>query len=60
MIALIENYRGYTINFNTEKERFETGITEDLTKESLSFSAVKKFIDDFIKNIVLIHYNSMS
>ena len=50
MIALIENYRGYEINFDTENSKFETAITEDLTKESLSFLAVKKFIDDFIKN----------
>ncbi len=45
----IENYRGFDIEFDTSFERFQCIITDDLTKESQSYSAVKKFIDDYKK-----------
>lgn len=46
---LIENYRGFDIEFDSDAEKFQCIITEDNTKESASFSAVKKFIDDYKK-----------
>lgn len=45
----IENYRGIEIVFDVDSEKFQSVITEDATKESLSFKAVKKFIDDYKK-----------
>ena len=47
---LIENYRGFDIEFNTTSEKFQCIITDDAIKESISFSAVKKFIDDYKKD----------
>lgn len=47
----IEVYRGWTISFDTDKETFychSEQYDSDATKKS--FSAVKKFIDDFIKD----------
>lgn len=44
---LIENYRGFDIEFNKDYEKFQCIITEDNTKESLSYSAIKKFIDEY-------------
>lgn len=49
MKILIENYRGFDIDFDTDCEKFQCVITEEKTKESISFSAVKKFIDDYKK-----------
>lgn len=46
----IENYRGFDIEFDTNYEKFQCVITEDKTKESASFTAVKKFIDDYKKD----------
>ena len=44
---LIENYRGIEILFDKYCEKFQCIITEDNIKESLSYSAVKKHIDDY-------------
>ena len=38
---LIENYRGFDIEFETSNEKFQCVCTEDDTKESNSFAAVK-------------------
>lgn len=46
---LIDNYRGFDIEFETSNEKFQCIITDELVKESISFSAVKKFIDDYKK-----------
>lgn len=48
-IILIENYRGFDIEFNTANEKFQCIITDDAVKESVSFAATKKFIDDYRK-----------
>jgi hypothetical protein len=50
MKVLIENYRGWEIYFNTDKEDFYT-ISNDFEKQQSkrSYAATKKFIDDFIK-----------
>lgn len=48
-IVTIENYRGFDIEFETSSEKFQCIITEDNTKQSISFSAIKKFIDEYIK-----------
>lgn len=46
----IEKYRGWTISFDTEDETFLCySDNYDSSKTKKSFSAVKKFIDDFIK-----------
>lgn len=44
MIVLIENYRGFDIEFNSEKELFVSSLNENK-----SFSLVKKEIDEHIK-----------
>jgi len=49
MTVLIEKYRGIAINFRTETELFETEIG-DVGKESKSFTATKKWIDEYLKN----------
>ena len=46
---LIDNYRGFDIEFETINEKFQCIITDELVKESISFSAVKKFIDEYKK-----------
>lgn len=48
-IILIENYRGFDITFDTSDEKFECVCTENISKESGSFTAVKNFIDAFKK-----------
>lgn len=46
----IENYRGWDISFDTDKEMFHVySNTHDTDQEKKSYSAVKKYIDDFIK-----------
>lgn len=46
----IEVYRGWSISFNTEKEAFYCHSEEyDKDETKKSFSATKKWIDDFIK-----------
>jgi len=47
---LIENYRGFDIEFETSNERFQCVCTEEDTKESASFAAIKKFVDDYKKS----------
>ena len=47
---LIENYRGFDIEFDTRYEKFQCIITDDLTKESLSFKSIKSFVDEYMKN----------
>ena len=49
MIITIENYRGFDIEFNTSSEKFLCIATEETTKESKSFSAVRKFVDEYKK-----------
>ncbi len=46
----IENYKGFDIEFNIDYEKFQCVVAEDNTKESKSFSAVKKFIDEYKKS----------
>ena len=46
---LIDNYRGFDIEFETINEKFQCIITDELVKESISFAAVKKFIDEYKK-----------
>jgi hypothetical protein len=46
---LIETYRGFDIEFDTNFEKFQCVATDEKTKESVSFTAVKKFIDDHLK-----------
>lgn len=46
---LIENYRGFDIEFDSYYEKFQCECEDGKAKESQSFSAVKKFIDDFKK-----------
>jgi hypothetical protein len=46
---LIENYRGFDIMFDTNYEKFQCIITDENSKESVSFAAMKKFIDDYKK-----------
>lgn len=47
--VLIEKYRGFDIEFDTNYERFQCIATDESVKESTSFTAVKKFIDDYKK-----------
>ena len=46
---LIETYRGFDIEFNTNCEKFQCICTEENVKESTSFAAVKKYVDDYKK-----------
>lgn len=46
---LIDNYRGFDIEFETINEKFQCIITDELVKESVSFSAIKKFVDEYKK-----------
>lgn len=50
MTALIETYRGFEISFDTDKETF-IAYSNDYDKEGQkrSFSSVKKWVDDFLK-----------
>lgn len=50
MKVLIENYRGFNIEFDTIESKFESVVSEEKVKESKSFDAVKKFIDEYLKN----------
>ena len=49
MKILIEKYRGFEIYFDSQYEKFQCIITEEVSKESLSFAAVKKFVDEYKK-----------
>jgi hypothetical protein len=47
---LIENYRGWEIYFDNDKENFYTSSDEyDRMNTKTSYAATKKWIDDFIK-----------
>jgi len=46
---LIEKYRGFDIEFDTNCEKFKCICTEENAKESTSFTAVKKFVDEYKK-----------
>jgi hypothetical protein len=46
----IENYRGFDIEFDTNNEIFQCICTDDKSKQSKSFSAVKKFVDEYKKD----------
>jgi len=47
---LIENYRGWEIYFDNDKENFYTSSDDyDREKTKTSYAATKKWIDDFIK-----------
>lgn len=50
MKTLIENYRGWEIYFDSEKENFYTSSDDwDRQNTKTSYAATKKWIDDFIK-----------
>ena len=46
---LIETYRGFDIEFDTNCEKFQCICTEENVKESISFATVKKYVDDYKK-----------
>jgi hypothetical protein len=50
MRVLIEKYRGFDIEFDTNNDIFLCVATDESAKESSSFAAVKKFVDDYIKS----------
>lgn len=50
MRITIENYRGFDIEFDTDQEKFICVVADESSKDSKSFSAVKKFIDDYKKD----------
>jgi len=51
MVTKIEYYRGWEISFDTEKETFYTvSDTYDNQQTKKSYSSIKKYIDDFIKD----------
>lgn len=45
----IESYRGFEIFFDTTTGKFSSACSDNNSKESTSFPAVKKFIDDYKK-----------
>jgi hypothetical protein len=45
----IEKYRGIEIEFDIDNSQFISVITDGFEKESKSHKAVRKFIDDYIK-----------
>lgn len=49
MKVLIEKYREFDIEFDTEYEVFTCIATEEDAKQSKSFKAVKKFIDEYVR-----------
>ena len=51
MRVLIENYRGWEIYFDTDKEEFCTVSNEyDKQETKRSYASSKKYIDDYIKS----------
>ena len=51
MRILIENYRGWEIYFDTDKEEFYTVSNEyDKQETKRSYASSKKYIDDYIKS----------
>jgi hypothetical protein len=49
MNVKIETYRGFEIMFNTDKSEFECAV-KDQSKESKSFDAIKKWVDEYLKD----------
>ena len=51
MKAIIENYRGFEISFDTDTEAFY-GISDQYDKDfkKPSYASAKKFIDEFLKD----------
>lgn len=49
MKVLIENYRSYDIEFDTDSCNFTTSIEND-SKSKISYDALKKYIDDYLKD----------
>lgn len=47
--VFIEKYRGFDIEFNPVLEKFICVLSDEYSKESTSFSAIKKAIDDYKK-----------
>lgn len=55
MKVIVQTYRGYDISFDPDKDKFSSVLSESddyRIKESKSFSAVKKAIDEYIKENV--------
>lgn len=50
MKAVIETYRGFEVWFDTHYEVFQCVITDGDEKESRSYKAILKFIDEYKKN----------
>ena len=51
MSVVIEKYRGWEISFDSNKESFECYSNQyDRSETKKSFSSVKKWIDDFLKD----------
>lgn len=51
MKVLIETYRGWNIEFETEEETFYAiNIPEEKSVKKVSYAAAKKHIDEYIKN----------
>ena len=48
--VFIETYRTYDIEFDVSAEKFQCIVTDNDNKESKSLSAVRKFVDEYIKN----------
>lgn len=46
----IEKYRGIDISFSTDREVFYCVVYDENTKESKSWAAIKKQIDDYLKD----------
>lgn len=51
MKVLIEKYRGFEIYFDKRSQLFETLVVDE-SKDSKSYNAVKKFIDDYCRRNV--------
>jgi len=67
MRVTVDTYRGYDIEFDTDSYKFLSIISEEDSKESKSYPAVKKWIDDYLKEnnnfkpfLVVVHPTSSS
>ena len=61
MKVQIENYRGWNIEFDTEKESFYCHSEQhDKDENKKSFASTKKWIDDFIKDKTYRHKKKRS
>ena len=49
MDVLIENYRGFDINYSTTREEFSCVITDEAKKEGNYLSSIKRFVDEYKK-----------